>query len=177
VLLVAGLASGFKNLADVVRHAGANPASGRMAPGGNECTGHLAMEGIKAHYALDMPHLPYKGTATERSDLLANNISVGFLDIASPVPHIKAGKLVALGVTDTGRGPALQDLPTLTEQGYKFDVNGWYGVFVPAKTPPAIVERLSQEIDRILAMDETHKFAALTCPSRRSRRRSRLRRR
>jgi tripartite-type tricarboxylate transporter receptor subunit TctC len=81
------------------------------------------MEGIKAHHGLDMPHVPYKGTATERSDLLANNISVGFLGIASPVPHIKAGELVALGVKGTGRGPALQDLPTLTEEGDKVDVS------------------------------------------------------
>jgi tripartite-type tricarboxylate transporter receptor subunit TctC len=165
VLLMANPASGFKNLADMVRHARANPGKLSYGTWGNGSTGHLAMEGIKAHYGLDMPHVPYKGTATELNDLLANNISVGFLDIASPVPHIKAGKLVALGVTGTGRGPALQDVPTLTEQGYKFDVNGWYGVFVPAKTPPAIVARLNQEINRILAMDETQKkFATLNMP-------------
>ena len=96
---------------------------------------------------------------------LANNISVGFLDIASPVPHIKAGRLVALGCTGSSRGPALPDLPTLTEQGFKFDTDGWYGVFAPAGTPPAMVNRMNQEINRIMATDEViQKFAQNNMP-------------
>lgn len=136
VLLVANPATGFKNLADMVQYAKAHP--GRLAYGswGSGSTGHLVMEGIKAHYGLDMPHVPYKGTAVELGDLLANTIGVGFMDIASPIPHVRSGKLRALGATGSARGPALQDVPTLTEQGYTFDADGWYGVFAPAKTDP-----------------------------------------
>ncbi len=155
ILLMASPQSGFKNLQDMVNYAKANP--GKLAYGswGNGSTGHLVMEGIKAHYGLDMPHVPYKGAPQAVMDLLANNISVSFTDIASPIPHIRSGKLVALGATGSARGPALPDLPTLTEQGYKFDADGWFGIFAPAGTPAAILIRLNQEIGKILTTEET----------------------
>ncbi|EWM45825.1 tripartite tricarboxylate transporter receptor family protein [Bordetella holmesii 70147] len=148
ILLVANPSTGFKNLADMVAYAKANP--GKLAYGswGTGSSGHLAMEGIKARYGLDMPHVPYKQLVTESTDLIANNISVGFMDIASPIPHMRAGKLVALGQTGSRRWPASMDVPTLAEQGYTFEADGWYGVFAPAGTPPEIIERLNAEIYR-----------------------------
>ncbi|MFO1268611.1 MAG: tripartite tricarboxylate transporter substrate-binding protein [Rubrivivax sp.] len=154
ILLMTNPQSGFKTLADVVKYAKANPGKLTYGSWGNGSTGHLAMEGIKAHYGLDMPHVPYKGTAAVVNDLLADNIKVAFTDIASPIPHIRAGKLVAVGATGSGRGPALPEVPTVTEQGYKFDADGWYGVFAPAGTPAAIVKRMNEEINKILATDE-----------------------
>ncbi|RCW70367.1 Bug family tripartite tricarboxylate transporter substrate binding protein [Pseudorhodoferax soli] len=153
ILLVANPGTGFKNLADMVAYAKANP--GKLAYGswGTGSSGHLAMEGIKAHYGLDMPHAPYKTLVTEVTDLIGNNISVGFTDIQSPLPHMKAGKLVGLGQTGSQRWPATQDLPTLAEQGYKFEADGWYGVFAPAGTPQAIVDRLNEEINRLQKTD------------------------
>lgn len=160
ILLMTNPTSGFKSLADMVRYAKANPGKLTYASWGNGSTGHLAMEGIKAHYGLDMVHLPYKGVAPAIVDLLANNISIAFTDISSPIPHIRAGKLVPLGVTGSSRGPALPELPTMSEQGYKFDADGWYGIFARTGTPPAIVNRLNQEIGRVLATDEMRrKFA------------------
>ena len=154
ILLMTNPGSGFKSLADMVKYAKANPGKLTYGSWGNGSTGHLAMEGIKAHYGLDMPHVPYKGTAAVVNDLLADNIKVAFTDIASPIPHIRAGKLVAIGATGSGRGPALPEVPTVTEQGYKFDADGWYGVFAPAGTPAAIVKRMNEEINKILATDE-----------------------
>jgi tripartite-type tricarboxylate transporter receptor subunit TctC len=119
------------------------------------------MEGIKAHYGLQMEHVPFKGVAPLVTDLLGNNISVGFTDIASPVPHIRAGKLNALGCTGSARGPALPEVTTLYEQGFRFDMNGWYGVFAPAGTPPEVVQRLNQELNRILATDDVIQKVAL----------------
>ena len=153
VLLIANPASGFKSLADMVRFAKANPGKLSYGSWGSGSSGHLVMEGIKAHYGLDMPHIPYKSTSFVVTDVLANTISVAFTDIASPIPHIRAGKLTALGATGSGRGPALSDIPTMTEQGYKFDANGWYGIFAPAGTPAAVVRRLNEEINRILATE------------------------
>ena len=161
ILLVAHPSTGFKSMADMVRFAKNNPDKLSYGSWGSGSTGHLAMEGIKAHYGLVMPHVPFKGVAQLVTDLLANNISVGFVDIASPVPHIRSGKLNALGATGSSRGPALPEVPTLTEQGYRFDADGWYGVFAPAGTPTALVNRLNQEINRILASDEViKKFSA-----------------
>ncbi len=153
ILLVANPATGFRNLADLVAHARAHP--GKLAYGswGTGSSGHLVMEGIKAHYGLDMPHVPYKTLTGEVADLIGNNIGVGFTDIASPIPHIRAGKLVALGTSGSQRWPATRDVPSLTEQGYRFDADGWYAVFAPAGTPRAIVDRLNEEINRLQASD------------------------
>lgn len=165
ILLVANPSTGLKTLADLVRYAKANPDKLVYGSWGNGSTGHLAMEGIKAHYGLTMQHIPFKGAAQLVTDLLANNIPVGFTDIASPVPHIRSGKLVALGTTGPVRGPALPDVPTLAEQGYRFDKEGWYGVFAPAGTPPEITERLNKEINRILASEDViQKFAQQNMP-------------
>ncbi len=165
ILLVANPATGLRNLADLVRYAKAHPDKLVYGSWGNGSTGHLAMEGIKAHYGLVMQHVPFKGSAQLVTDLLANNIPVGFTDVASPVPHIRSGKLIALGTTGSARGPALPDVPTLAEQGYRFDKEGWYGVFAPARTPPEIVERLNKEINRILADEDViQKFAQQNMP-------------
>lgn len=154
ILLMTNPASGFKSLQDMVRYAKANPGKLSYGSWGNGSTGHLVMEGIKAHYGLDMSHVPYKGTAAVVNDLLAGNLKIAFTDIASPIPHIRAGKLLAIGATGSGRGPALPEVPTVTEQGYKFDADGWYGVFAPAGTPMPIVRRVNEEINKILATEE-----------------------
>jgi len=154
ILLVTSPDTGFKNLQDMVTYARANPGKLLYGTWGNGSTGHLAMEGIKAHYGLDMSHVPYKGTAAVVNDMLGGNLKIAFTDIASPIPHIRAGKLVAIGATGSGRGPALPDVPTVSEQGYKFSADGWYGVFAPGGTPMPIVRRMNEEINKILATEE-----------------------
>ncbi|NML45058.1 tripartite tricarboxylate transporter substrate binding protein [Ramlibacter sp. G-1-2-2] len=161
ILLVAHPSTGFKSLGDMVAYAKAHPDKLSYGSWGSGSTGHLVMEGIKAHYGIAMPHVPYKGVAQEVTDLLGNNLSVGFVDIASPVPHIRSGRLIALGCTGSARGPALPEVATLTEQGYRFDADGWYGVFAPAGTPREVVVRLNQEINQILAKDEVIKQFAV----------------
>ena len=155
ILLVTNPNTGFKSLKDMVAYAKANP--GKLAYGswGNGSTGHLVMEGIKAHFGLDMPHVPYKTTAQEVTDLMGNNLTIAFTDNASPLPHIKSGKLVALATTGSARAPALPDLPTVTEQGYKFDSVGWFGIFAPAGTPATVIARLNQEIGKAMSTEET----------------------
>lgn len=154
ILLVANPSTGFKNLADMVAYAKANP--GKLAYGswGTGSSGHLAMEGIKARYGLDMAHVPYKSIPSLVTDVIGNNLSVAFTDIASPIPHIREGRLSALGTTGSRRWPATQQVPSLTEQGYKFDADGWYGVFAPAGTPQAIIDRMATEINRLQQTDE-----------------------
>jgi len=154
ILLMTHPNSGFKNLQDMVAHARANPGKLAYASWGSGSTGHLAMEGIKAHYGLDMPHVPYKTTAQEITDLLGNNIAIAFTDVVSPIAHVRSGKLVALAATGSGRPPALPEVPTVSEQGFKFDADGWFGVFTAAGTPPAVVSRMNQELAKILAQDD-----------------------
>lgn len=164
-LLIANQSTGFKSLNDMVRYAKANPGKLSYGSWGNGSSGHLAMESIKRHHHIFMPHIPYRGTSAVVTDVLANNIGVAFADIASPVQHIRSGRLVALGCTGSSRGPALPDVPRLTEQGFKFDADGWYGVFAPAGTPEAIVQRMNHELNRLLATDEViQKFASQNMP-------------
>lgn len=166
ILLIASPSTGFKSLQDMVQYARANPGKLSYGTWGSGSSGHLAMEGIKLHYGLDMPHVPYKGTAPLVGDLLAGNITVAFTDIASPVPHVRAGKLAAIGATGSRRAPALPELATVSEQGYKFDADGWYGVFAPAGTPLEIVRRVNEEINKILATEEMRlKFNAQNMPA------------
>lgn len=165
ILLVANPATGMKSLADLVRQAKAQPDKLVYGSWGSGSTGHLVMESLKAQYGIRLAHVPYKGVSPLVADLIGNTIGVGFVDIASPVPHIRSGRLVALGCTGSARGPALPEVPTLTEQGFPFDADGWYGVFAPAGTPREVVVRLNQEINRILSTDEiVQKFAAQNMP-------------
>ncbi|QHE84220.1 Bug family tripartite tricarboxylate transporter substrate binding protein [Hydrogenophaga sp. BPS33] len=157
ILLVTNPSTGFKNLADMVAYAKANPGKLSYGSWGNGSSGHLAMEGIKAHYGLDMPHVAYKTLVSEATDIISNNIGVGFMDIASPIPHMQSGRMVGLGQSGSQRWPATPDLPTLSEQGYKFEADGWYGIFAPAGTPQAIVDKLAEEINRVQLSDEVRK--------------------
>lgn len=154
ILLMSNPASGLKTFQDMVRFAKANPGKLSYGTWGNGSTGHLVMEGIKQAYGLDMPHVPYKSTAAEVMDLLSDNLRIAFTDIASPLPHIRSGKLVALGATGSARGPALPELPTLAEQGYKFDAEGWFGIFAPGGTPAPIVQRMNEELNKAMGTPE-----------------------
>lgn len=160
-LLVGNPNSKFKDLQQMIAHAKAHPGELAYGSWGSGSTGHLVMEAIKNHYGLDMPHVPYKGTAALLNDLLGNTISVGFTDVASPIPHILAGKLNGLGISGSRRGPALPNVPTLTEQGFSFDADGWFGMFAAAGTAPEIIQRMNEEVNKILASEETHKKFAI----------------
>lgn len=171
ILLLANPSTNFKSLQDLVNYAKANPGKLSYGSWGNGSTGHLVMEGIKKQYGVFITHIPYKTTAQEVTDLIAGTLPVAFTDISSPIPHINAGKITALGVSGSARAPALPNLPTLSEQGFKFDADGWFGIFAPAGTPPDIVARLNEEIGKILATGEVRqKFAALnmTLPAHKS---------
>lgn len=100
----------------------------------------------------DMLHVPYKGGGPASIDLLAGHVTIMFSNPTSTVPHVKAGKLRALGVMDRKRNDALPDVPTALEQGYTdlASVIEWYGIVVPAATPRDIVARLNADLHRAL---------------------------
>ncbi len=112
--------------------------------------GHLAMESLKKQAGLVMTHVPYKGSGPCVQDLMGGQVDAGFADISSTVEIVRSGRVRALAYSGPGRVPMLPDVPTMTESGYPFKNYSWYGVFAPAKTPPAIVQRLNAEINRAL---------------------------
>ena len=128
------------------------PGKFDFASGSTGSTGHLAGELFKQMTGTFMVHIPYKGAAPATADLLAGRVQLMFDNLASALPNIKAGKVRALAVTSAKRTSFLPDLPTLDEAGLKgFDMTTWWGVMAPAKTPRAVVERLSDEILKAMA--------------------------
>jgi tripartite-type tricarboxylate transporter receptor subunit TctC len=106
-----------------------------------------------------MVHVAYKGLGPAMTDLLGGQIQMMFADVGVVAPHIKAGKLRALAISGAKRSPVFPDLPTVAEAGVDVGMRGyaagtWYGVFAPAGTPAPVVERLSGEIRKALAVPE-----------------------
>ena len=116
--------------------------------------GHLAMEAVKQHAKIDLPHVPYKGVAPLLQDLIGGNIKVAAVDLATGTPHVQSGKLRPIAVSGPTRSSLLPQVPTLVEQGVPFDTASWYAVFGPAKMPPALVAQLSQALERVLKSPE-----------------------
>lgn len=140
---------------DLVAYAKANPGKLSYASAGNGSLIHLATELFKSATGIDIVHVPYKGMGATYSDMLAGRIQTAFPSIISVLPHVKSGKLRALGVTSRARAPALAEAPTLQEAGVPgFEVTQWYGVVAPAKMPRALAESLQQEISAVLRRPE-----------------------
>jgi tripartite-type tricarboxylate transporter receptor subunit TctC len=113
--------------------------------------GHLAGELFKTLAKVDMQAIPFAGGGPAMTAVLSGQVKVGFMAIPASVPHIKSGRLVAIGVTSPQRLPLLPDVPTVAEQGYPgFQVDNMYGILAPAGTPPEIVKKLNADIVRAL---------------------------
>ncbi len=155
LLLVAHPASGFKSAGDLVAAARGKPGAINYASPGVGTPHHLSMELFKATNGVFLTHIPYRGTAPAVTDLLGGQVQVGFLPIHVALPHIKSGRLVALGIGSDKRHALLPQVPTLEEaRAGKVNVDMWYGIFAPPGTPPDVVVRLNRELRDILASPE-----------------------
>ena len=115
----------------------------------------LAVELFKVMTGTDLVHVPYKGAAPAMIDLIAGHVQVSFPTIGGGLPHAQAGRLRALATTGAKRPLAAPDLPTMMEAGVPgYEATNWFGTAVPAKTPPAIVAKLSQDIGRVLHLPD-----------------------
>jgi tripartite-type tricarboxylate transporter receptor subunit TctC len=115
----------------------------------------LAVELFKVMTGTDLVHVPYKGAAPAMIDLIAGHVQVSFPTIIGAFSHVRSGRLRALATTGAKRSPATPDLPTMMEAGVPgYEAANWFGTAVPAKTPPAVVAKLSQEIARVLRLPD-----------------------
>ncbi len=122
---------------------------------GNGSSSHLTMELLKTRAGIDIVHVPYPGSPQVNAAIASGQIAAGFVVPATAMPLVQAGRLKALAVTSSGRSLVLPGLPTVAESGFPgFQSTAWIGMVAPAKTPPAIVERLSRELVRIVRSDE-----------------------
>lgn len=152
LLLVTHPGSGFRTATELIAAARKRPGQLNYASPGVGTPHHLAMELFKQTAHVYLTHIPYRGTAPAVTDLLGGQVDAMFLPIHVALPQIKAGRLVALGIGSTKRHPLLPDVPTLQEaRAGKVDVDMWYGVFAPPRTPPDVVNRINRELREILA--------------------------
>ena len=155
LLLVANPQAGYKTAGDLVVAAKRRPGAINYASPGVGTPHHLSMELFKATTGVFLTHIPYRGTAPAVTDLLGGQIDVMFLPIHVALPHVKAGKLVALGIGSERRHPLLPQVPTLAEaRAGNVNVDMWYGIFAPPDTSPEFVARLNRELRDILATPE-----------------------
>lgn len=138
-----------KNLSELVQQVKANPGKYTYGSWAVGSSGNLIMEWLKHQTGMQINHVPYRQTTQLITDLTSGLIKIGWTDPAAPVPFIESGKLRAIAVSGGVRLPRTPDVPTMGEQGYPFEAVGWFGVFVPVGTPKPIVQRLSDEINKI----------------------------
>lgn len=106
---------------------------------------------------VDMTEIPFKGTSPALPAVMSGRTTVGILDTVSTTPLLKDHRLKALAITGPKRAPSIPDVPTLVESGVNFDTVGWYGLFAPAGTPSAIVEKINHSVNKILAQPSMQK--------------------
>ncbi len=142
-------------LEEFIKLARAEPGKYTHASSGSGSSGHLAMEMLKQAAGIELVHIPYKGGAAAITDTIGGRVSVLFLNQDNLLPQVRAGKLRALAVASEKRNPAYPDTPTVAEAGFPgFAAESWFGLSVPAKTPPAVVQRLYQATEKAMASPE-----------------------
>ncbi|MBV8168979.1 MAG: tripartite tricarboxylate transporter substrate binding protein [Alphaproteobacteria bacterium] len=140
-----------QTLKELVAEVKRKPAQYSYASPGLGSGGHLVMEMFKRAAGLDIVHVPYKGSGPGIAALVAGEVMLAFDTVAPTRAHIAAGKLRGFAISGNTRSPAVPDVPTLIEAGYRdFDVFIWFGLFAPKGTPPAIVAKLNAEVARIM---------------------------
>lgn len=152
-----------KSVQDVIALARAQPGKLNYSSAGNGAPNHLAMELFKSMAGVDIQHVPYKGAPQAVADLLAGHMNFGFNSIAPMLPHVRAGRLRVLGVASAQRSRQLPDVPTISESGVPgFEAGNWFGMFAPAKTPHAIITKLSGALVQVVRSPEIRsQFEAL----------------
>jgi tripartite-type tricarboxylate transporter receptor subunit TctC len=149
--LAAHPALGVSSVAELVRAVKERPGQG-CATSGAGSNQHVLLEWFVQMSGAKLDHVPYRGAGQAINDLIAGHVKIAFLGPTALIPHYRAGNLRILAQSGAARSPSLPEVPTLQEAGFQgLVLESWYGVFLPAGTPPAIVARLNAETGKALA--------------------------
>jgi tripartite-type tricarboxylate transporter receptor subunit TctC len=150
-----------KNFREFVAYVKKHPGELNYGSAGNASAGHLAMEYLKLVTGMFITHIPYRGTGPQLIDLLSGRTQASSAGLPALGAHIRAGKLRAIAVGTQQRIAALPDVPTVAEMGFKdFETSQWYGILVPAGTPPEVVKKIQEESSKALKSSAvTERFA------------------
>jgi tripartite-type tricarboxylate transporter receptor subunit TctC len=148
--------SPIQSLQDVVRLAKEKPGALNFASVGNGTPSHIAGELIKLKTGIDMVHIPYKGGGPAVADTLGGQVSFAIVTMPAAISHVRAGKLRALAVTTLKRNPGAPEIPTVAEalKLSDYEVDSWYALFAPAKTPSAIVAKMQKAVAQTIQLPD-----------------------
>jgi tripartite-type tricarboxylate transporter receptor subunit TctC len=151
------------NVRELIALFRANPGKYSYGSGGNGSSAHLSAELLKSMAGVDVVHVPYKGASPALTDVIAGRVVMFIGNLPPAMPHIKSGNVKALAVTTAQRSPLVPDIPTLAESGLPgFETVAWFGLFAPAGTPNAIIDKLQAEVAKIVREpDIRERMAAL----------------
>jgi len=142
----------------LIAYAKANPGQVRYGSSGPGSASHLAGELFASMAGVSMLHVPYKGTGQALTDLLAGHIDLMFAPAQTVMPQIESGKLLALAQTGLKRSEALPNIPTVADSGLPgYSAVGWFGLFAPANTPKAVIQKINQTVMSVLAQEKVRK--------------------
>ena len=163
LMLVSSAAGPLKSLADVLAQARAKPGELSYASAGNGTMQHIAGELLESMAKVRLTHVPYKGSGQVMADLVAGRVSIMFNSVAAVAPLVKDGRLRALAVTTPKRLPGWPNVPTMAEAGLPgFEASAWYAVFGPAGMSPEVVQRINNEMQRVMDLPAVReRYAAL----------------
>jgi tripartite-type tricarboxylate transporter receptor subunit TctC len=157
-VIVAGAKAPYDSVKDMIAYARQKPGSVNFASFGMGSTPHFFVEWFRKAGGVDIVHVPYKGSAQIIPALLSGEADATFIAMGIVLPQIRSGKMKALAVTGLQRSPYLPEVSTLAEQGLDPKLQNWFGVFAPAQTPRAIVERLNTEFLKALHAPRFEEF-------------------
>ena len=148
----------IRTVKELIAQAQARPGALRIASAGIGSFQHLAGELFRLQGKAELLHVPYKGGGPAMTDVLGGHAEVMMGSLIQTIPHIRSGKLRALGVSGMKRNPALADVPTIAEAALPdYDATNWWGIVAPAGTPQAVITRLHGDISGIVSSPETRK--------------------
>ena len=159
LVLVASTSSGVKNLADFTQKVSKNPGKFSYGSSGVGTSLHLAGEMVKEQGKLFMTHIPYRGVAPLTNDLMGNNLEYGVFVLSSGLPHIKSGKVIALGTTEAKRSATTPDIPALAEtpQYKNVDIGVWFALMGPPNLPKPVFDKVKKALNDTLQSPDFRK--------------------
>ena len=160
LLVYPGVAA--QSIKELVSLAKAKPGTINFGSSGVGSSAHLAAEMFKLSTGIDIVHVPYKGAGPAMTDLMGGQVQMVITALSAAMPHIKSGKLRALGLTGAHRVKSIPELPTIGETVAGYQMNSWYGLFTTVGTPATVINRLHSEVAAMVKRPETsEKFAGL----------------